>query len=506
MGSVNHKDIGTLYLLFGIYAGLVGGGISVLIRLQLSGPGNNFLVDHIYNVIITGHGLVMIFWFIMPVLIGGFGNWLIPLYCGTKDIAFPRLNNLSFWITLVSFVFVALSLFLEGVGTGWTVYPPLSLRGFRNSFSADFGILSLHVSGAASIMGSINFITTVFRCRAKSIPLRQVSLYLWALLTTAVILVLSLPVLAGGLTMLLCDRNFNTNFFVTENGGDVILWQHLFWFFGHPEVYIIILPGFGLVSAILIQCTGKRGAFGHTAMVFAILCIGFIGFVVWAHHMYTVGMDVDTRAYFTAATMVIAVPTGVKIFSWLATMYGINWKINPSIVWVVGFLYLFTVGGLTGLVLASASIDTALHDTYYVVAHFHYVLSLGAVFTAFLGFVHFFPIFTGFSLKPRLIYAHFWVMFVGVNLTFFPQHFLGVRGIPRRVFDYTIGMSLYNSLSSLGSVISLFSVVIFAYMVWESLMSERAVIFSIRAGAAPVLNSSSPLDFHTFMEGPSVVR
>lgn len=442
----------------------------------------------------------------MPVLIGGFGNWLIPLYCGVKDMAFPRANNLSFWLTFISIVLISLSLFLEGVGTGWTVYPPLSLRNFRNSLSADFGILSLHVAGAASILASINFITTIVRCRASSIPLSQTALYLWALLTTAVMLVLSLPVLAGGLTILLCDRNFNTNFFVTENGGDVILFQHLFWFFGHPEVYIIILPGFGLVSSVLIHLRGKGGAFGHTAIVFAILCIGFVGFVVWAHHMYTVGIDVDTRAYFTAATMVIAVPTGVKIFSWLATMYGINWKLRPSLVWVMGFLFLFTVGGLTGLVLASASVDTALHDTYYVVAHFHYVLSLGAAFTAFLGFVHFFPQLIGFTLKPSLAYTHFWLIFLGVNLTFFPQHFLGISGMPRRVFDYSLGMRLNNSLSSLGRIISLFSVLVFGYMVWERLMSERGVVYCAGPAGAPFLSSSTPLDLHTFVEAPSVSR
>lgn len=488
----------------GAWSGLIGAAISVLIRLQLSIPNNSFLTGHLYNVMVTGHGLIIIFWFVIPVLIGGFGNWLIPLVCGVKDMAYARLNNLSFWLLFSSLVFIFFSLLLEGVGRGWTIYPPLTEREYSPSLSMDFGILSLHVAGASSIIASINFIVTIQKHRRKGVEMEKISLYLWCLLVTAVILVLALPVLAGGLTILLTDRNWNTNFFVTENGGDLILFQHLFWFFGHPEVYIIILPGFGLVSLILAQTANKSSTFGHAGMVLAILCIAFIGFVVWAHHIFTVGMDTDTRAYFSAATMVIAVPTGVKVFSWLATLFGINWKWNASLLWGVGFVYLFTVGGLTGLILASASVDTLLHDTYYVVAHFHYVLSLGAVFTVFLGFFHFFHIFYGYTLKPSLIYTHFLVIFVGVNITFFPQHFLGIAGMPRRVFDYTLNMAFINSLSSLGRIISAASILLFAYLIWEALIRERAVIFSSGLPSSPLTFGSLPLDEHTCLERPSI--
>lgn len=502
--SVNHKDIGTLYILFGVWAGFIGSSMSGMLRLQLSKPGNDFLVEHLYNVILTGHGLIMIFWFIMPILIGGFGNWLIPLLIGSGDIAYPRLNNLSFWMVFFSFFFVLISVLIDGVGTGWTVYPPLSLREFSGGFSVDFGIFSLHLAGASSIVASINFIRTVITIRSKGLKLTDIHLFVWAEIVTAVILVVSLPVLAGGLTMLLTDRNFNTSFFVIEGGGDVILWQHLFWFFGHPEVYVIILPGFGIVSLVAISLSQKVFAFGKVGMIYAILRIGFIGFVVWAHHMYTVGMDVDSRAFFTAATMVIAVPTGVKVFSWLGTLYGMRTIGNASRLWLIGFIVLFTIGGLTGIVLASASIDICLHDTYYVVAHFHYVLSLGAVFSVFLGVVFFFPFFTGFTLNAHMVSSQFFFMFIGVNLTFFPQHFLGLIGMPRRYYDYLERFRDLNFLSSFGRLFSLIGVLYFYFIIWEAFFSERCALAWWGNSFSRIFVFDLPLTGHTFAEYPLI--
>ncbi len=475
--SVNHKDIGTLYIIVGIWRGLLGASISAMIRLQLIERGNDFLTEQLYNTITTAHAFLMIFFIVIPILIGGFGNWLIPLFRGRKDMLYPRLNNLSFWLLPISLLLLILSSTLEGVGRGWTIYPPLSSRSFRFRYATDFGVFSLHVAGASSIMASINFLSTVFKARRASIKARNIVLFVWASVVTAAILIAAIPVLAGGLTILLTDRNFNTSFFLPNIGGDVILFQHLFWFFGHPEVYILILPGFGLLSFLLTQYSFKKETFGYMGIVYAIIGIAFLGFIVWAHHIYVVGLDVDTRAYFTAATIVIAIPTGVKVFSWLATIYGINIKIERSLVWGVGFLFLFTMGGLTGLVLSRAAIDVSLHDTYYVVAHFHYVLSMGAVFSIFAAFIHFFHLFTGFCLKPKLTYAHFIITFIGVNLTFFPIHFIGIIGIPRRYFDYFDQFSFLNGLSSLGSLISLFGILLLFFMIWESIARLRRTIF-----------------------------
>ena len=521
--STNHKDIGVLYILFAIMAGLIGGGLSGLMRWELAEPGIQlFRPDSLlaqigliegshngYNVVVTAHALVMIFFTLMPALMGGFGNWFVPIMIGAPDMAFPRMNNISFWLLVGSFVLLCTSLFVDGgsgrgFGGGWTMYPPFSTSG-QPGPAMDLVILSLHLAGASSILGAINFITTIFNMRAPGMTLHRMPLFAWSVLVTGFLLLISLPVLAGAITMLLTDRNFGTSFFNPAGGGDPVMYQHLFWFFGHPEVYIMILPGFGIISHV-VSTFSRKPVFGYLAMAYAMVAIGFIGFVVWAHHMFTVGMNVNLQAYFAAASMVIAVPTGIKIFSWIATMWGGSIEFKTPMLWALGFIFVFTIGGVTGVVLANPGADYSFQDTYYVVAHFHYVLSLGALFAIFAGFYYWFEKMWGFKYNEFLGRVHFAVTFVGVNLIFFPMHFLGLQGMARRYVDYPDAFALWNGAASAGYAVTLAGVAVFLVVLLEAAVRRRRGEANPWGPGATTLEwtLSSPPPHHQFNELPVI--
>ena len=518
--STSHKDIAILYLIYGFISAIIATGMSIIIRLELSGSGYQYLQgnNQIYNVMVTGHAIAMIFLFVMPILIGAYGNYLLPIMIGAVDMAFARLNNVSFWCLPPALVCIIGSLLIEsGAGTGWTVYPPLSSINSHSGPSVDLAIFAIHLTTISSLLGAINFIVTVSNMRSIGIDWVNMPLFVWAIYFTAILLLLSLPVLTAGVTLLLMDRNFNTGFFEVAAGGDPILYQHLFWFFGHPEVYIIIIPGFGIISHI-VSTYSKKPIFGHIGMLYAMGSIGLLGFLVWSHHMYVVGLDIDSRAYFTSATMVIAVPTGIKIFSWLATIYGGQIILTIPMLFALGFLFLFTIGGLTGIMLSNASIDVAFHDTYYVVGHFHYVLSMGALFSLIGGYFYWSE--SIFNLKYNFVKAQilFWLLFISVNGIFLPMHFLGLNGMPRRISDYPDSFEPWNMLSSLFSIISIFTVILFINIVYEQLINKNKDFVNLsNNNIVPdfiVSNLSDhkihdlefvlpyPANFHTFNELP----
>lgn len=500
--STNHKDIGSLYLILAVLGGIIGGVFSIVMRMQLMKPASHVVTPDTFNMLITSHGFLMIFFMVMPALIGGFGNWFVPLMIGAPDMAFPRLNNISFWLMVPSLILLLIASAL-GAGPGWTVYPPLSATIGHSGPAIDFLILSLHIAGVASILGSINFVVTILNMRTPSMGIHQMPLFVWSILVTSGLLLIAVPVLAGALTMLLTDRNFGTTFFEAAGGGDPVLYQHLFWFFGHPEVYIIILPAFGIVSQVL-STFSRKPIFGYMGMVYAMVGIGVLGCVIWAHHMFTVGLSIKAKLYFTLATLIVGIPTGIKVFSWLATLWGGSIRFTTPMLFALGFIILFTSGGLTGVVLANGGVDVVLHDTYYVVGHFHYVLSMGALFGLFAGFYYWIGKISGYQYNERLGKIHFWLIFISVNVIFLPMHFLGLAGMPRRVPDYPDAFSGWNYIASLGSLASGLSTLFFLYIVWR-IFKDRTPCPSNPWGSKTLeWTVSSPPPFHTFEIQPDI--
>nr|YP_007183160.1 cytochrome c oxidase subunit I [Macracanthorhynchus hirudinaceus]CCA94491.2 Cytochrome oxidase subunit 1 [Macracanthorhynchus hirudinaceus] len=499
--STNHKDIGIMYFILSVWSGLMGMVISVVMRLELGSVGSYLMDDHLYNSLVSSHAVLMIFFLVMPIMMGGFGNWLIPVMMGIGDMAFPRLNNFSFWLLPTSLMFLMVSMFVGGAGTGWTIYPPLSSGEFSGGVSVDFMVLSLHVAGLSSILASVNMISTVWGCcKANNIGFEKLTLFTWSMMVTSGLIILTVPVLAAALTMLLLDRNMMTTFFDPAGGGSAVMYQHLFWFFGHPEVYILIMPGFGIISHMVMDSSGKFEVFGYLGMVYAMVSIGVLGMLVWAHHMFTVGLDVDTRAYFTAASMTIAVPTGIKVFSWVATLYGSENKLDGVLLWVYGFIFMFVIGGLTGVIVSNSSLDVMLHDSYYVVAHFHYVLSMGVMFSIIGGFLYWYPVLVGLKMNELLLKVHFWLMFISVNMTFFPQFILGLSGMPRRYSDYPDVYEWWNMISTMGSFLGLSSLLLLIVIIWDSVYSKSFVVFSYSPLSSLESSMSGVKSYHTNQE------
>uniref|UniRef100_UPI001D12DE47 cytochrome c oxidase subunit I n=1 Tax=Dipterophagus daci TaxID=2800156 RepID=UPI001D12DE47 len=496
--STNHKIIGSMYFIWGTWTSILGISLSNLIRFEINSMESIFENKTSYNVMITAHAFIMIFFLVMPITMGGFGNWLLPLMILAPDMAFPRLNNFSFWILFPSMMMFLSSMFMKiGVMAGWTIYPPLTLLSSHSDYSMELTILSLHLAGISSIFSSINFITTTLTM--NSMQINKISLFVWSINFTSILLILTLPILASSITMLLFDRNFNTSFYDPLGGGDPILFQHLFWFFGHPEVYVLILPGFGLISHIIYQMNNKMSMFSHMSMILAMATISILGMLVWAHHMFSTSLDIDSRIYFSIITMTIGIPTGIKVFNWLITLNTESIKMNSSMMWTISFIYLFSLGGYTGVILANASIDIILHDTYYVVAHFHYVLSMGIMFAIMASFIYWYPIITSLNLNENHLNINFWMSFISVNMTFFPHHMLGLNAMPRRYSDFPMPFISWNMMSSLGSVMIMISTIHFLYIIYESTQSNSKIH----------LNNSNEfiqhkMNQHTFNELPMI--
>jgi cytochrome c oxidase subunit 1 len=503
MYTTNHKDIGTMYLWFAFFMFLLGGTMALGIRAELFKPGLQFFDPEFFNSLTTVHGLVMVFGAIMPAFVG-FANWLVPLQVGSADMAFPRMNNWSFWLLIPAALLLIGSFFVPGgaAASGWTLYPPLVIQ---QGISVDMTILAVHILGASSIMGSINIITTILNMRAPGMTLMKMPLFVWTWLITAYLLIAVMPVLAGAVTMLLTDRHFGTSFFNAAGGGDPTMFLHIFWFFGHPEVYIMILPAFGIISQIL-PAFARKPLFGYASMVYATASIAILSFIVWGHHMFTVGMPAAGNLFFMYATMLIAVPTGVKVFNWISTMWKGEMTFETPMLFAIGFLCLFTIGGFSGLVLAIVPVDITLHNTYYVVAHFHYVLVSGALFAIIGGIYFWLPKWSGKMYNEGLGKLHFWLSMIGFNLAFFPQHFLGLAGMPRRIPDYALQFAEWNMWSSIGAFIFGFSQLIFLYNVIATIRSGKPAEQKQWEGADSLewTHLPTPMPYHTFVTPPVV--